>query len=291
MPHGACDCVPPPLHVAHPPDAPAAPSSSAAALPGFAPASDAARSDLQDAPHANPAALPAMQHLQGALPDPPAGSAPPDVAQPAELAHTHSGNRDPALPDPDASRAADADASLAGLAAQTASESRAGGRGRRGGRGRGRGRRLADPNPPAPTPATNTVADDSNLNREGTAAQRRVAAAEDGVRIGLTSLDDICLEDTFRCRTLTLQGVPARLRGALRTAMRTGLELISERTSPLQELRGWKLFLLPPRTLLHRSAGPRNWHCDARPSRVESASGCRHRRSPTPRGRCGRTPR
>ena len=37
--------------------------------------------------------------------------------------------------------------------------------------------------------------------------------------------------------------------------MRTGLELISERTSPLQELRGWKLFLLAPRMLLHRSAG------------------------------------
>ena len=61
-----------------------------------------------------------------------------------------------------------------------------------------------------------------------------------------------------RDATLTLQGVPARLRGALRTAMRTGLELISERTSPLQalqELRGWKLFLLAPRMLLHRSAG------------------------------------
>ena len=117
--------------------------------------------------------------------------------------------------------------------------------------------------------------DNPNFNREGTAAQRRVAAAEDGVRIGLTSLDDVCLEDAVRCRTLTLQGVPARLRGALRTAMRTGLELISERTSPLHELRGWKLFLLAPRMLLHRSAGqaripPRNWHCDARHSHAES---------------------
>ena len=36
--------------------------------------------------------------------------------------------------------------------------------------------------------------------------------------------------------------------------MRTGLELISERTSPQQELRGWKLFLLAPRMVLHRTA-------------------------------------
>ena len=50
----------------------------------------------------------AVQNLQGALPDPPAGSAPPDVVQLAEFAHAHSDNRDPALPDPEASRVADA---------------------------------------------------------------------------------------------------------------------------------------------------------------------------------------
>ena len=203
--------------------------------------------------NATPAVRPSVHNLQGALPGPPAGSAPPDVENPAEL----DGHRDQALPDPDSSRVADADTSLARLAAQATSHSRAGGRGRRGGRGRGRsrGRRLADDDRPAPAPEADTAADGPALNREGTAAQRRVAAAEDGMRIGLAALDDVCLEDTFRCRTLTLQGVPARLRGALRTAMRTGLELISERTSPQQELRGWKLFLLAPRMLLHRAAG------------------------------------
>ena len=89
----------------------------------------------------------------------------------------------------------------------------------------------------------------------GTAALRRVAAAEEGLRVGLASLDGIDLEATLRSRVLTLQGVPTRLRGALRTAMRAGLELISERTSPQLELRGWKLFLLAPRMLLHRTAG------------------------------------
>ena len=122
-----------------------------------------------------------MQNLQGALPDPPAGSAPPDVVQLAEFAHAHSDNRDPALPDPEASRVADADTSLARLAPH----SRAGGRGRRSGRGCGHGRRLADDNPPAPLPEANTAADDP----EGAAAQRQVAVAEDGMRIGLPKLE------------------------------------------------------------------------------------------------------
>ena len=246
---------PPPIRPGDSADA-AAPAAvrprSDAQLP--LPAALTGRADpVVTAVNATPAVRPSVHNLQGALPGPPAGSAPPDVENPAEL----DGHRDQALPDPDSSRVADADTSLARLAAQATSHSRAGGRGRRGGRGRGRsrGRRLADDDRPAPAPEADTAADGPALNREGTAAQRRVAAAEDGMRIGLAALDDVCLEDTFRCRTLTLQGVPARLRGALRTAMRTGLELISERTSPQQELRGWKLFLLAPRMLLHRAAG------------------------------------
>ena len=85
------------------------------------------------------------------------------------------------------------------------------------------------------------------------------------MRLGLVSLDEVCLEETFRCRILALQGVPARFRRALRTALRTGLELISERASPQQELRGWKLFLLAPRMLLHRAAGD---------SRIPPQTGC-----------------
>ena len=56
-------------------------------------------------------------------------------------------------------------------------------------------------------------------------------------------------------RVLTLQGVPTRLRGALRTAFRAGLQLIADRESPVQELRGWKLFCLAPRMFLHRFGG------------------------------------
>ena len=46
-----------------------------------------------------------------------------------------------------------------------------------------------------------------------------------------------------------------RLRGALRTAFRAGLQLIADRESPVQELRGWNFFCLAPRMLLHRSGG------------------------------------
>ena len=50
-----------------------------------------------------------------------------------------------------------------------------------------------------------------------TAAQRRFRAAENGLRVGLESLDSICLEETLRSRVLTLQSVRSRLRGTLRT--------------------------------------------------------------------------
>ena len=141
---------------------------------------------------------------------------------------------------------------MARVAARAAgSQPRGRGRGRRGGRGRGRG---ADAEVEC---ASEPCAADAPVDpiSSGTAALRRVVAAEVGLRVGLASLDGIDLEATLRSRVLTLQGVPTRLRGALRTAMRAGLELISERTSPQLELRGWKLSLLAPRMLLHRTAG------------------------------------
>ena len=50
------------------------------------------------------------------------------------------------------------------------------------------------------------------------------------------------------------QDLPARPRGALRTAFRTALELVQDRHSPQQELEGLKLFLLAPRMLLRRAS-------------------------------------
>ena len=88
-----------------------------------------------------------------------------------------------------------------------------------------------------------------------TAPQRRVAAIEAGIREGFAALDGVALPDCVRHRVLTLQSVPTRVRGALRTALRAGLQLIVSPHSPEDALRGWKLFMLAPRMLLYRSAG------------------------------------
>ncbi|CAE7683973.1 unnamed protein product [Symbiodinium sp. CCMP2592] len=198
------------------------------------------------------------------LPAPPA----PDSAAPLE-APTHA-SAPPEAPDAPApaqpplrSHAhTDAAARAEQHLASTAQLAAAAARGRRGGRGRGRGRHASSPpaaSPPAPASAPGDGHDGPPLASQApaltTAAQRRVSAAESGLLTGLASLDGVDLQETLQQRVLTLQGVPARLRGALRTALRAGLQLIADRESPAQELRGWKLFCLAPRMLLQRSSG------------------------------------
>ena len=80
-----------------------------------------------------------------------------------------------------------------------------------------------------------------------------VAPAESGLLTGLASLDGVDLQDTFlHQRVLTLQGVPARLRGALRTALRAGLQLIADSAGAA----GLEAFIfLAPRMLCQRSDG------------------------------------
>ncbi|CAE7612884.1 unnamed protein product [Symbiodinium sp. CCMP2592] len=87
------------------------------------------------------------------------------------------------------------------------------------------------------------------------AAEQRVGAASTGVRLGLEQLDDIDLAFELRRRTLTLQSAPTQLRGILRYALRTGLEQAVAGPGPDDTTRGWKLFFLAPRMLLHREPG------------------------------------
>ena len=117
-------------------------------------------------------------------------------------------------------------------------------RGRRGGRGHGT-REPPAPHaaPPAPTEVPQTQ------------AEQRVSAASSGVRLGLQRLDDINLASELRRRALTLQSAPTQLRGTLRFALRTGLEHAVAGAGPDDEARGWKLFFLAPRMLLHREPG------------------------------------
>ena len=150
---------------------------------------------------------------------------------------------------------------LAAAAARAAATSSRGRAGRCGGRGRGR-RQTAAPaqngpcsaapradRPDAPASAA------AGGRARGTQSERRVAAAEAGILVGLAQFDAVSLQDVCRTVALTLQSAPQRLRGALCTALRTGLRLATSHAGPDDQLRGWKLFLLAPRMLLYRAAG------------------------------------
>ena len=88
---------------------------------------------------------------------------------------------------------------------------------------------------------------------QSTASQRRVLSAEAAFHVGLQMLDAVDLAATLRKRVLTLQSVPAQVRSTLRTAFRAGLQLVADETSAESTLRGWKLFYLAARMLLHRA--------------------------------------
>ena len=141
----------------------------------------------------------------------------------------------------------DGDAALAAAAARAAATSSRGRAGRRGGRGRGRrqtaapaqnGPCSAAPRADRPDAPASAAAED---RARGTQSERRVAAAEASILVGLAQLDAVSLQDVCRTRALTLQLAAQRLRGALRTALRTGLRLATSHAGPDDQLRGWKL--------------------------------------------------
>ena len=69
------------------------------------------------------------------------------------------------------------------------------------------------------------------------------------------SLDDIDLKVIFSNRAAVMRSVPSFLQGAFRTTMRVALtELVKgiDEQSNVRMTRGWKLFLLLPRLLLHK---------------------------------------
>ena len=70
-------------------------------------------------------------------------------------------------------------------------------------------------------------------------------------RRGFGSLDGVSLVEEFDERACLMKTVPCFLKGPHRIALRTALEEINVEDLGRQE-RGWKLFLLPPRLLLHR---------------------------------------
>ena len=131
-------------------------------------------------------------------------------------------------------------------------ERRARGRGRRGGRGRG-GRRAHSRVPSNAEDVGPVPEADPPAPERSTASQRRVLSAEAAFHAGLQTLDAVDLAATLRKRVLTLQRVPVQVRSTLRTAFRAGLQLVADETSAESTLRGWKLFYLAARMLLHRA--------------------------------------
>ena len=71
-------------------------------------------------------------------------------------------------------------------------------------------------------------------------------------RAGFVSLEAVVMEEEFDERACVMKSVPRFLRGPYRIAMRVALEEIESADDTRREL-GWKLFLLLPRLLLHRS--------------------------------------
>ena len=117
---------------------------------------------------------------------------------------------------------------------------------RRGGRGRG-----GTVNPRANTPAP---AQPPSAAVPALASPLEPSAA--AIAAGLASLDAVDLLETFRHRVYTFQHPPRPLQGILAFAFRKGLQaLLSSQPSDIQCERGWKLFLLGPRMLLHRPCG------------------------------------
>ncbi|CAE7215665.1 unnamed protein product [Symbiodinium sp. KB8] len=85
------------------------------------------------------------------------------------------------------------------------------------------------------------------------AAPLQVLSAEAAFHAGLQTLDAVDLAATLRKRVLTLQSVPVQVRSTLRAAFRAGLQLVADESSAESTLRGWKLFYLAARMLLHRA--------------------------------------
>ena len=95
---------------------------------------------------------------------------------------------------------------------------------------------------------------DSMTDNEEEVAAVDVPVPRPGItRVALESLDQVDLRSLFTQRTSFMKNVPRCLVGLFRNALRVALAEVSGGAgNPVQLERGWKLFLLLPRMLLHR---------------------------------------
>ena len=80
------------------------------------------------------------------------------------------------------------------------------------------------------------------------------------LRTALPLMDAVDLQEVFAHRPFVLKGVPAFLRGPLRSAYRVALDEVRRAKQVGDEIRrerAWKVFLLVSRMLLYREASER----------------------------------
>ena len=101
------------------------------------------------------------------------------------------------------------------------------------------------------------------------------------LRMALSLLDDVDTSVVFRQRAAVMRTVAHFLRSSYRNAMKLALEEATwgnHRMDAVRQERGWKLFMLLPRMLLHRPPGggsrKRNWLVGSKCSPGESGSHC-----------------
>ena len=96
-----------------------------------------------------------------------------------------------------------------------------------------------------------------DAREEPTAPESPIRLRPRGRQEAFASLDVVELKSVFSHRAHLLRTIPFILKGAFRSALRTGLDEViagHDQGNESRLTRGWKLFMLLPRLLLHRPA-------------------------------------
>ena len=109
--------------------------------------------------------------------------------------------------------------------------------------------------------------DDSDTDSvaESVRQEDTVSAVEDSADIAMPraptlrhafrNMDDVDVERIFSLRASMMRSVPRFMHGPFRNAMKMVLEEIVASVEDVRVTRGWKVFLMLPRVLLHRPSG------------------------------------
>ena len=72
------------------------------------------------------------------------------------------------------------------------------------------------------------------------------------IRAAIRSMDEVNPRALFEKRAAVMKAVPRFLRGPFRSALKLALEEATRSPEEVDQERGWKLFFMVPRVLLHK---------------------------------------